>query len=186
MAGQVLFKDYPGRYWIAGGWALDLYAGRITRPHHDLDVLVLASDLDCLAQTFTTRPQIRYPETGEQRPWEVGEILEPGPQALVFPDGQTPCPIEILLAASEGDDWVYHRGRGRIRKPLADITLTSATGLAYLAPEIVLLFKSRSLRPNDHADFLAVQSLLDKPRRRWLAERIAPRYPDHAWLPMLQ
>jgi hypothetical protein len=184
---QELFRRYPRPYWVAGGWALDLFAGRVRRAHSDVDVLVLAQDLERVAETFTRpRPVVQDPETGGRRPWEHGESLVPGPHALVFPDDLHPCPIQILLAASDGDEWVYHRGRGAIRKPLAEITLTSPGGVPYLAPEIVLLFKSRGGRPKDDADFDDVASLLDADRRGWLLDRIAPRYPDHPWLPALR
>ncbi|MEV6284581.1 hypothetical protein [Kribbella sp. NPDC051770] len=185
-AARALFQHYPSSYWIAGGWALDLFAGHVRRSHGDVDVLVLARDLDQLATTFTTpRPSIQDPETGNRRAWLPGEQLTPGPNALVFPDGLHPSPIQILFAASEADQWIYHRGRGAIRKPLTEITLTSPTGLPYLAPEIVLLFKSRGPRPKDTADFTDVAHLLDPARRRWLLDRIAPLHPDHPWLPAL-
>ncbi|MEV4266394.1 hypothetical protein [Kribbella sp. NPDC049584] len=181
-----LFHEYPCRYWIAGGWALDLFAGRVRRQHGDVDVVVLARDLDHVARTFTRpRPSVQNPETGECRPWAPGEQLAPGPNALVFPD-MHPHVIQILLAASDADQWVYHRGRGTIRKPLDEITLRSPDGLPYLAPEIVLLFKSRGGRPKDNDDFADVAELLDPERGRWLFDRIAPRYPEHPWLPALR
>ena len=31
-------------YWVFGGWAVDLHAGEITRPHDDLDIAVSASE----------------------------------------------------------------------------------------------------------------------------------------------
>src|SRR5580693_6175690 len=31
-------------WWIAGGWALDLFSGRQSRPHRDLDVGILRRD----------------------------------------------------------------------------------------------------------------------------------------------
>ncbi|GAA1586727.1 MULTISPECIES: nucleotidyltransferase domain-containing protein [Kribbella] len=180
------FADYPGQYWIAGGWALDLFADRVRREHTDVDVLVLARDLDLVAATFTDpRPAVENPNTGAQRPWQPGETLTPGPDVLAFPDDLLPIPVRIILAAADGDDWVYHRGRGTIRKPLADITLTR-DGIPYLAPEIALLFKSRSDRVKDTADFHDVAALLDAPRRAWLHNHIEPRYPDHAWLAHLK
>lgn len=180
-AARALFHDYPCRYWVAGGWALDLFAGRVRRSHDDVDVLVLARDLDQVAATFTPRPMLQDPETGDFRPWSPGEHLTPGPHVLAFPGS----PIQILLAASDADEWVYHRGRGSIRKPLDEITLTTPNGLPYLAPEIVLLFKSRSSRPKDTEDFADVAPLLDSNRRQWLHNHIAPRYPNHPWLPAL-
>ena len=32
-------------YWLFGGWAVDFYAGRITRPHDDVDLAVWRADL---------------------------------------------------------------------------------------------------------------------------------------------
>ena len=31
-------------YWIAGGWAIDLAVGRVTRDHADVDVMLLERD----------------------------------------------------------------------------------------------------------------------------------------------
>ncbi|NIK56940.1 nucleotidyltransferase domain-containing protein [Kribbella shirazensis] len=183
---QAYFADYPARYWIAGGWALDLFVDRVRRPHTDVDVLVLARDLDRVAETFTDpRPTVENPNTGEQRPWEPGEPLTPGPDVLAFPDDLFPAPLRIILAASDDTDWIYHRGRGTVRKPLDEITLASSDGIPYLAPEIVLLFKSRSDRPKDTEDFHDVATHLDPHRRTWLHDHIAPRHPNHAWLPAL-
>jgi hypothetical protein len=187
LAAKDLFEGYPRPYWVAGGWALDLFARRVRRPHGDVDVLVLARDLEVVAETFTKpRPVLQFAETGEQRPWADGENLTPGPHALVFPDNEGGSPVQILLGAADGDEWVYHRGRGTLRKSLAEITLRSPQGIPYLAPEIVLLYKSRNLRPKDDADFTDVHHLLDAARRQWLIEHIIPRYPDHPWLPALR
>ncbi|MBC5810844.1 MAG: hypothetical protein GIW95_08355, partial [Candidatus Eremiobacteraeota bacterium] len=32
-------------YWLFGGWAVDVHAGRVTRPHDDIDVAVWQVDL---------------------------------------------------------------------------------------------------------------------------------------------
>jgi hypothetical protein len=185
-AVRALFDDYPARYWIAGGWALDLFADRVRRSHVDVDVLVLARDLDQVANTFTSpRPTLEDPNTGVHRPWEPGATLTPGPDVLAFPDDLFPAPVRIMLAASDADDWVYHRGRGSLRKTLDEITLATTDGLPYLAPEIVFLFKSRTDRPKDAEDFHNVAELLDVDRRAWLRDRIEPRYPNHPWLPAL-
>lgn len=52
-AAKELFAPYPARYWIAGGWAVDLMVGRQRREHSDVDVLILANDLPAFARTFT-------------------------------------------------------------------------------------------------------------------------------------
>ncbi|WP_427889287.1 hypothetical protein ACQHIV_38640 [Kribbella sp. GL6] len=113
-----------------------------------------------------------------------GRDAHPRSRRTRVPRRPVPVAVRIILAASAGDDWVYHRGRGTIRKPLDDITLTR-DGVPYLAPEIALLFKSRSDRAKDTTDFHDVAALLDRSRRTWLHDHIVPRYPEHAWLPEL-
>ena len=36
-------------YWLFGGWAVDFYAGSITRPHFDVDIAVWLDDLPRIA-----------------------------------------------------------------------------------------------------------------------------------------
>jgi hypothetical protein len=42
---HALFHRQGIEYWVFGGWAVDLHAGRLTRPHADLDVAVWETDL---------------------------------------------------------------------------------------------------------------------------------------------
>src|SRR5688572_31726010 len=39
-------------WWIAGGWAIDLFLGRDTRPHQDLDVGVLRRDVGVVLRSL--------------------------------------------------------------------------------------------------------------------------------------
>ena len=36
-----LLDGLPARWWIAGGWAIELFAGASIRDHDDVDVAVL-------------------------------------------------------------------------------------------------------------------------------------------------
>lgn len=42
VAGEL--RGLPCRWWIAGGWAIDLHLGRQSRAHADVDVLFLRAD----------------------------------------------------------------------------------------------------------------------------------------------
>lgn len=170
-------STFDAPWWIAGGHALALFAGRDWREHSDIDVLVLARDLGALHRAFPGALTVE--EAGERRhPWN-GEPLTPGPHTLVFA-GESP--VQFLLGATDGDEWVFHRGNGRIRLPLA--RLGSTEGIPHLAPEVALLFKSRGSRPKDERDFTEVLPLLDDARRRWLLDRLRPR-DTHSWAPRL-
>ncbi|MGW5362935.1 nucleotidyltransferase domain-containing protein [Actinopolymorpha pittospori] len=182
-----LFRSYARPYWVAGGWAVDLFAQRVRRPHSDVDVAVLYRDRDYLAETFRDpRPVLVHPETGQRREWTPDEQLKPGSHGFVIPDDSHPCPITIMLTASDGDDWVYHRGTGKVRRPHALMTLTTERGLPFVGPEVALLYKSPTLRPKDMQDFADIHEMLDDERREWLIDTIASRFPDHPWLSTLR
>ena len=44
-----LFDEAELEYWLFGGWAVDFYAGSITRPHFDVDIAVWLDDLPRIA-----------------------------------------------------------------------------------------------------------------------------------------
>jgi hypothetical protein len=43
-----VMAGFPQPWWVAGGWALDLFLGRKTRPHADLEISILAADQGAL------------------------------------------------------------------------------------------------------------------------------------------
>ncbi|MDH6108817.1 hypothetical protein P3T34_001032 [Kitasatospora sp. MAP12-44] len=127
-----LFASYPGSWWIAGGWAVDLHVGRVRRAHADVDVLVLARELEQFSDAFADRGLVVTDRrTGERRPWAYPQEVEPGRETLGLADG--PPGLEVLVGAAEGADWVFHRGR-RSRRPLAELTRRGPGGLPYLSP----------------------------------------------------
>lgn len=41
--------------WLRGGWAMDFFLGRVTRPHRDVDWFAWSSDAVRLAAALTSR-----------------------------------------------------------------------------------------------------------------------------------
>jgi lincosamide nucleotidyltransferase A/C/D/E len=39
--------------WLTGGWGIDALLGLQTRPHHDLDVIMLVDDVACLLELMS-------------------------------------------------------------------------------------------------------------------------------------
>jgi hypothetical protein len=39
-----VMADFDALWWVAGGWALDLWMERQTRPHQDVDIMILRGD----------------------------------------------------------------------------------------------------------------------------------------------
>jgi aminoglycoside-2''-adenylyltransferase len=179
------------RWWVSGGWALDLFLGRVTREHHDVDTLVLRSDQrDLRACLRELRPEkiMPHPEglmnQGTLAPWKEGEWLElPVHQIDVHRDSDG-LKFQVMLAESSGADWVYRRNR-TITTPLRAMGIEPLWSLPYLAPEIVLLFKAKHLRPHDQLDFRNVAGSLSPDARRWLRHALEVCHPGHEWLRQL-
>ena len=193
----------PAPWFVAGGWAIDCFLGRITREHHDVDILVFRRDQSLLHSTlaeFTLRRVIPHPEglinRGTVAEWPAGERLElPLHQINVYrtadaylaradaaaADPQHQWWFQIMLGETDDDDWVYRRNPA-IRRPLRQIGFHPSGGLPHLAPEIVLLFKSKHMLPHDRADFDSAAPALDCEPRQWLRQALVRTAPDHEWL----
>jgi len=174
-------------WWISGGWAIDLFLGRQTRDHADLDVQFLRHDQQVVRAAFAgwdvqaALPQPRS-EDWPFRTWEQGDELDPRIHDIwCRPGAGEPWCVQLMLADSEDGDWLFRRDP-RIRRPVATIGCWSDDGLPYLAPEIQLLYKAKvPSRAKDEADFLQVAPHLAPERRQWLRASLAAVCPGHPW-----
>ena len=182
LAVRSLLSDLTVPYWIAGGWAIDLAVGRVTRDHADVDIMLLERDEHAL-QTDLTQVDIQLiGRDGQPGPWPVGRRLlagpgpgprrpVAGPDRLVLHSRNLPLPAEVLLASAVGASWVYYRGARCISRPLADVT-RRRDGIPFLAPEVVLLFKSRSKSDKDQRDVETALPVLSAEQRSWLQDTL--------------
>lgn len=168
-------------WWIAGGWALEMFRGTVTRSHSDLDVGVFRRDLSIVLERLSS--------------WQIFEAkdgcltrLEPGalPRADVSSLWARPAAsdfwtIQLMLDEAEGHEWVYRRDP-RIRCSLANAIRRSAGGISYLAPEIQLLYKSNGSRECDEIDFVQTWPLMSDGARRWLRDALELVTPAHGWI----
>lgn len=53
--------------WLRGGWAMDFFLGRVTRPHRDVDWFAWSSDADRLAAALTSLDYELLPEPAHDR-----------------------------------------------------------------------------------------------------------------------
>jgi Aminoglycoside-2''-adenylyltransferase len=60
-----LLERHGIEYWVFGGWAVDLHAGAVTRPHDDLDIAVWLKDHDRLAALLVEDGWKHAPEKDE-------------------------------------------------------------------------------------------------------------------------
>jgi Aminoglycoside-2''-adenylyltransferase len=177
-------------FWFSSGWAIDLHLGRVTRDHHDVDVLILRQDqsgLHAALKAFTLkkiipRPDGMPPNRGRITEWPEGERLElPVHQVNAYRAGESDPAFQVMLGDSSRDDWIFRRNP-EVRMPLTRIGFYPLWGLPYLAPEIVLLFKAKHLEERDRIDFASALPVLSPDARRWLREAIIKTHPGHEWI----
>jgi hypothetical protein len=173
--------DFP--WWIAGGWAIDLAIGRLSRPHDDLDIQVLRDDQRAVQALLSGWDLHAADPPGALRPWEPAEMLPARVHDIWCRHAPgTPWRLQFMLADTDGETWIFRRDP-RIRRPIAELTRHTADGIPYLAPEVQLLYKSRMpARPKDEHDFAAANPYLDADARAWLRAALALHAPDHPWL----
>lgn len=180
-------RDFPAPWYIGGGWALDLYLGRVTRVHHDVDVVVSRADQLALQQHLTERGwKLLAPFEGRLQPWPMHLRLElPRHQVHALRSGAF---IDFLLTDQDGGVWRYRREPAIIRH-MSRVGLRSDDGIPFLAPELVLLFKSKNTsgreRSKDQADFEEAYTKLEPERRAWLRWALTAVEPSHAWVEQL-
>jgi len=105
---------------------------------------------------------------------------EPRLQTFVF--------IELAFNGREGDTYIL-QDNPKITLPMKKAILY-ADGIPYLAPEIILFYKTDKfsathpyLKPKMQADFKAVMPLLSEAQKQWLMKAIETAYPDgYEWL----
>jgi hypothetical protein len=179
-----LMRDFRPPWFIAGGWAIDLHLGRVTRAHDDIEVGVFRADQLAL-QRHLEGWELRKATGGELHLWRRGEFLEPPVHEIHCFNTSAELPgLEVLLNEWDGREWVYRRD-GRVRRSLDRCVLDAGAGLKYLCPEAVLLYKSKNPREKDERDFAAVAGRLDAERRGWLKGALATCAPHHRWLKSL-
>src|SRR5919107_870355 len=112
-----LMRDFRPGWFIVGGWAIDLYLGRVTRPHGDIEIGVFRADQEAL-QRHLEGWELRKAAGGELSLWRRGEFLElPVHEIHCFNESAEPARLEVLLNERDGREWVYRRD-ARIRRPL--------------------------------------------------------------------
>ena len=183
-AVAALLAGLPACWWIAGGQAIDLFVGRTTRRHQDLDVAVLRPD-QFTVQAHLDGWDLRIAHHGRLTRWAPGQLLAPHEHEVWGrPDPASPWRLELLVDDVSDGQWVYRRDPA-VRLPLDRLGRTTAAGVPYLRPEVVLLYKAKRPRARDERDATAVIPRLSRSARAWLAAAVVRDAPSHPWLALL-
>ena len=174
-------------WYVAAGWAIDLFLGGGYREHDDLEIAVPRdrfSEIEEALDKFELFV-VGVPGQGFVTPLkEAGDALDDSHQTWVREPQTGLWRLDVMREPADGGTWICRRDV-RIRMPYDQVIERTADGIPYGRPEVVLLFKAKATRPKDDADFLAVLPHLGPERRRWLADALELVHPAHAWLERL-
>jgi hypothetical protein len=181
-----LFEGVRLPWYVAAGWALELFRGEQRREHEDLELAVPNTRFDELAAVLegfevfvitgraeaTPLAEARDRLAGTQQTW----IREPATGLWRF---------DVFREPSDGDTWICRR-EPAIRMPYATLIERTDDGIPYGRPEVVLLFKAKHAQEQkNQADFEATLPLLDSSRVEWLRDALQRVHPGHRWLEAL-
>ncbi len=205
------FLDKMDMEWCyCGGWAIDLFMGKESRPHKDLDIVIFDDQIkgtiaymlemgwnveaptrqgfvpvtveNCDTYSFDNlwcmnrAYPMDYIKVDEQSTYNFYHYERTVQENMDF--------VEIQLNAREEGYFVY-RSNPSIRLEL-DKAFYTYEGLPFLAPEIVLLYKSKYLSADNQNDFDLVVSKMNDAQKIWLKEALILEYGnDHPWVALL-
>jgi len=170
-----------GRQWcVVGGWALDLWHGRETREHEDLEFTVLRDDVPFFRERLK---DMRFHAVGGGVVQYLQQDREP-PEDLFqiwCEDIAAQCwRADMMIEPGTPETWVYKRDP-RISAPRAEMVAKTVDGIPYLRPAAILLFKAKYQRPKDEVDFDNAVVRLTESERVWLRNCLDLLHPGHAW-----
>jgi hypothetical protein len=165
---------------VAAGWALDLFRGRQTRPHGDIEIAIPAASFPEVRDRF---PGYIFDAVGSGRIWEDATPAELAAvhQTWLRDPATGNYLLDVFREPHDDDTWIC-RHHESIRFPYSQIIRRTNDGIPYLVPELVLLFKAKHVREKDQADFAAIVPHMTLAQRHDLARLLVGVYPGHRWL----
>jgi hypothetical protein len=183
-----LLSELPCPWGVAGGWAVDLFLDRMTREHQDIEIAMFREDQLILQDYLWCRGwTCEYIRDGHFHPWPKRESLAlPIHEIWCRSDSGPLLRLEVLLNQRVTDAFVFRRD-SRIKTPIERTFVQSNSSIPILAPEIVLLYKSkRANEDKEQLDFSNIVGALGAERRQWLLKSIETIDPAHCWLAALR
>ena len=180
-----LMTEFDRPWFVSGGWAIDLFLGRVTREHADIEIGIFRRDQKAI-RDYLGGWTFEKADNGKWVAWaEEEELCLPIHQLKVRRAGEPRGEFEFFLNERSDRHWRSRRHAG-LERPLEEVWTNSFLGIPILAPEIQLLFKAKETRGKDQADFENAVQRLSSEQRRWLANGLRQNHPEHVWLKDLE
>src|SRR4051794_624541 len=186
-----VMQGFEHPWFVSGGWAIDLFAGRVTRHHEDVELGTFFPHQASVRRHLRDWDLFRIRNDAWELWEEHAEIALPEFQIQARSNQPTLPVFDLFLNPLDGHDWVSRR-HPDLRVPAARIVRRTPAGgpappnMPYLAPEIQLLYKAKYHRPKDDADFEVALRLLGAEERIWLRDALEAHHPNDPWTARLR
>lgn len=204
-----LLKHGGFDYAFCGGQALDIFLGYQSRLHGDIDICAFWDDRDKIIEYMLSQGYKVFEMLGGGRAHPITSTnglvrlkknifccLEGCPLVKTYPIeedgncwmeffhvGQTKLDyIEFLFNDKSSTAFEYWRNREIILE--LSKTILFAEGIPYLAPEMILLYKSTDTdREGYQQDFELAYKVMSDSQKLWLQNALKREFPDgHKWI----
>jgi len=175
-----VFSGFKEPWFIAGGWAIDLAIGRVTRKHDDIDFCIFRESLPLLLNYFKEwKIEVCIPGTSDRLVCEsVEDAASPRHELHLIKGNYN---FEVLLNEKNGKNVLFRRDTS-ITLPIETFTCRSKNKIPYVRPAWQLLFKAKYNKEKDQQDFNEVIKILSNHDREWLHQALSRNQPDSKWL----
>jgi hypothetical protein len=170
-------------WYVAGGWAIDLFIGRQTREHGDLEIAIPASAFPTIRSVLA---DYEFDVVGSGQRWPLDSpAFDVMHQTWIRERDTGVYRADVFREPERDAAWVCRRDES-ISLPYENLIRRTGDGIPYLAPEVGLLFKAKwAAEPKNQADFAATAGLLGEDAAGWLRWALQRVHPGHAWIEAL-
>jgi hypothetical protein len=173
-------------WYVAAGWAIELFLGGHRREHEDLEIAVPNDRFDEFVDALSGLEIFVIVGKGLAEPLAASRAKLPSTHQTWVREPDTGVwRLDVFREPSDGDTWICRRDEST-RLLYSHLIERTNDGIPYGRPEIILLFKAKhSHLEKNRLDFAATLPRLDAERRAWLAAALARVHPGHEWLDAL-
>jgi hypothetical protein len=178
------FEGLEVPWCVVGGWAIDLFVGKQTREHEDLEIAVLREHFSNVRRVLRA---YAFHAVGDGEVRRLAEDAEPPRdkhQNWVLDVAADAWRVDVMLEPGDPATWVFRRDPA-IRARRAFMIMRTSDDIPFLGPHGALLYKAKARRSKDEADLSAALPLMDNEQRAWLATALERAHPGHSWLERL-
>lgn len=137
------------RFWVMGGWGVDALLHRQTRPHKDLDILVLLGDVPGLRQMLGEHGFTLKRVWQESR--RLSEEADPWPSAFVAADAQgRELDVHVIDIGPDGHIIQHYDDPWPLPDSIAGQGSIAGTDVACVSLETQLAMHTGYALPDEH------------------------------------